>query len=323
MSRRLVERRARTRDRHQGGRIAQAARPGTRVRAPGARARGPARTRRARRRGGRGGGRCRRGPRGRGGSPAAGRRRAASSISGRPAAGPSRIATATARLSATTGDGCRRERGRRRGRRSRPSRSPRRSAPRRARRRSPPAARRGRSAPRSRARRSDQRAAPSCDLRRGPTASGPASSSSDELAVGRGARGAARLLQQHQREQAHRLAARAAARRTQPRRGGSLRPRGRARVSDVARRRRVAFVEDQVDDAQHASQPLGELGARPAPRTGMRASRIFALARTMRCASVAGGVRKARAISSVVRPADLAQRQRDLRVGRRAPGGST
>ena len=34
----------------------------------------------------------------------------------------------------------------------------------------------------------------------------------------------------------------------------------------------------------------------------MRASRIFVLARTMRCASVGGAVRKARAISSVVRP---------------------
>ena len=34
----------------------------------------------------------------------------------------------------------------------------------------------------------------------------------------------------------------------------------------------------------------------------MRASRIFALARTMRWASVGGAVRKARAISSVVRP---------------------
>jgi len=37
-------------------------------------------------------------------------------------------------------------------------------------------------------------------------------------------------------------------------------------------------------------------------RYGIRASRIFALARTIRCASVAGGARNARAISSVVRP---------------------
>src|ERR671935_131539 len=35
---------------------------------------------------------------------------------------------------------------------------------------------------------------------------------------------------------------------------------------------------------------------------GMRASRILFFARTIRCASVGGGVRKARAISSVVRP---------------------
>ena len=35
---------------------------------------------------------------------------------------------------------------------------------------------------------------------------------------------------------------------------------------------------------------------------GMRASRILAFARTMRCASVGAGVRNARAISSVVRP---------------------
>ncbi len=48
----------------------------------------------------------------------------------------------------------------------------------------------------------------------------------------------------------------------------------------------------------------------------MPASRIFRFARTSRCASVASGTRKARAISGVVEAADEAQRQRDLRLRR-------
>ena len=54
----------------------------------------------------------------------------------------------------------------------------------------------------------------------------------------------------------------------------------------------------------------------------MPASRIFFFARTSRFAIVGSGTRNARAISSVVEAAQRAQRERHLRVERRAPGGS-
>ena len=65
---------------------------------------------------------------------------------------------------------------------------------------------------------------------------------------------------------------------------------------------RVALVEDEVDHLQHRGEPLRQLRARAAPRTA-RASRP-ACAWRARCAAPpsAPGTRKARAISSVVRP---------------------
>ncbi len=45
-------------------------------------------------------------------------------------------------------------------------------------------------------------------------------------------------------------------------------------------------------------------------------SRSLRLARTIRCAIVASGTRKARAISGVSKPAEQPQRQGDLGVGR-------
>lgn len=55
----------------------------------------------------------------------------------------------------------------------------------------------------------------------------------------------------------------------------------------------------------------------------MRASRIFAFARTSRCASVGVGNRKARAISAVPRPPEGLQRQRNprLAIQRRVTAG--
>ena len=66
--------------------------------------------------------------------------------------------------------------------------------------------------------------------------------------------------------------------------------------------------------------------ARSAPRgtsKGTRASASVRLARTMRWAMVGSGTRKARAISSVVEPAEQPQRQRDAGLGRqdRMAGG--
>ena len=70
----------------------------------------------------------------------------------------------------------------------------------------------------------------------------------------------------------------------------------------VAGRRRVALVEDQVDDLEHRREALAERRRRAAPRTARCASASVRLARTMRCAIVGSGTRNARAISSVVRP---------------------
>ena len=70
----------------------------------------------------------------------------------------------------------------------------------------------------------------------------------------------------------------------------------------VAARRRVALGEHEVDDGEHGIESIGELGARRARDTEFRASRIFPVARTSRCAIVGTGTRNARAISSVVRP---------------------
>ena len=72
-------------------------------------------------------------------------------------------------------------------------------------------------------------------------------------------------------------------------------------ASAIRHERRVAFVEDEIDHTQHRVEPVGQLRRRR-NLYGMRASRIFDFARTMRCASVGAGVRNACAISSVVRP---------------------
>ena len=65
---------------------------------------------------------------------------------------------------------------------------------------------------------------------------------------------------------------------------------------------RIALVEDQVDDRKHRRQPGGELVAARDLEGDASLSASVRLARTMRWAIVGSGTRKARAISSVVRP---------------------
>ena len=66
----------------------------------------------------------------------------------------------------------------------------------------------------------------------------------------------------------------------------------------------VALVEDQVEHGEDACQPFRQQLRRGHP-VGMPASRILRLARTRRCAIVGSAVRRARAISAVLRPASV------------------
>src|SRR5712691_7900096 len=70
----------------------------------------------------------------------------------------------------------------------------------------------------------------------------------------------------------------------------------------VAGGRRVALVEHEVDHLEHRGEAGGEICSGGGTSKGTRAAASVRLARTMRCAMVAFGTRKARAISSVVRP---------------------
>ena len=173
--------------------------------------------------------------------------------------GPSAIATAIARFSSTTGPGRTRSELRRSGARSRASRCPRRAARARARRRSPPGARRGRAA---RARSAAAASArPSVDLRAIP-ARAVLVLEQHELAVRRRARLAARVVEQHQREEAARLG-RAGQQLGEQAPEADRLAREVGAHERVALRRRVALVEDEVDDRHHRVEPLGQqLGRR-------------------------------------------------------------
>ena len=70
----------------------------------------------------------------------------------------------------------------------------------------------------------------------------------------------------------------------------------------VAGGRRVALVEDQVDDLEHRRRAARRSSSPRGTSNGTCASASVRLARTMRCAIVGSGTRNARAISSVVRP---------------------
>ena len=84
----------------------------------------------------------------------------------------------------------------------------------------------------------------------------------------------------------------------------------------VAGGRRVALVEDQVDDLEHRRRGAARSSAPRGTSKGTRASASVRLARTMRWAIVGSGTRNARAISSVRQAAEQAQRERDARLGR-------
>ena len=123
----------------------------------------------------------------------------------------------------------------------------------------------------------------------------------DERAVGARAFGATRVGEQHEREQAGDLAV-VGEQRVQhagepDRLGGEV---GALQV--VARRGRVALVEDEVEHLQHDAQPLGALVVGRERGTSAPAVLIDCLARLMRCAIVASGTRNAAAISAVVSP---------------------
>ena len=137
-----------------------------------------------------------------------------------------------------------------------------------------------------------------------------------ELAVAASVRAARRdSVEQHQREQAQRLGL---VRHQLDEQAAEPDRLGAQVVADerVARAGRVALVEDQVDDGEHARAAARAGRRRAGTRYGMRASRILPLARTSRCAIVASGTRNARAISAVVQAAEQAQRERDLGGGR-------
>ena len=134
-----------------------------------------------------------------------------------------------------------------------------------------------------------------------------------QLAVGRRARGTPRLLQQHEGEQTDRLGIGQELDQKPPyadRLGGQVDARHRA-----ARRGRVAFVEHQVDDAQHRIEALRQL-------VGFRHlvgnARVADLA--LRADDALGERRRAgeERLGDLLgrQAAHLAQRQRDLRVDR-------
>ena len=97
---------------------------------------------------------------------------------------------------------------------------------------------------------------------------------------------------------------------------GSPPPTGRARVSESPDGRRVAFVEHQIDHVQHAVEPLGQVGARRAPdRECARRESSPWPARSAAPPWAAASQERARDLLGG-EAADLAQRERDLRVGR-------
>ena len=134
----------------------------------------------------------------------------------------------------------------------------------------------------------------------------------DQFARGRAARRAPRFMQQHQREQAHRLGL-GQKFDQQPRQAdrlpGEILPRQR-----FARRSGVALVEHQVDHAQHARQPLRQFLRRrhPIGNSGVAYLRLRAhdaLRHGRRC-----GEERVRDLLGA-ESAHLAQRERHLCVG--------
>ena len=109
------------------------------------------------------------------------------------------------------------------------------------------------------------------------------------------------VVQEHQREQAERLGL------VGHQHGEQLREADRLVAERGAHglraaRRRVALVEDEVEDGEHRAEPVGEqVVGRDAE--GDAAVSAFRFARTSRCAIVGSGTRNACAICAVVSPA--------------------
>ena len=135
----------------------------------------------------------------------------------------------------------------------------------------------------------------------------------DQLALRRAARGAPRFLQQHEREQPRDLGLGQQLQQqpSQPDRlARHVVPRERR-----ARRRRIAFVEHEVDHAQHGVQPLRQLGAR---RHLVRDARVADLRLGAHDALGERGRAGEKGARDLLgrEPAHFAQRERDLRVRR-------
>ena len=126
---------------------------------------------------------------------------------------------------------------------------------------------------------------------------GPGRSSGTKSPLRVDARGAARVVQQHQRQQAARprRSSGMQARSRRPRRIASLH--SSPRISRSPRRGGVALVEDQVDDREHGREAVGQLivGRHAVGDAGRR--RSCAWRATSRCAIVGSATRNARAIS--------------------------
>ena len=135
-----------------------------------------------------------------------------------------------------------------------------------------------------------------------------------DLAVGADASLAARVVQQHQREQAERL------RLVGHQHGEQLREPDRLVAELVADRRAaaargVALVEDEVEDGEHRAQPLGQqVVGRDAERDARVADLLLCAHEPLRHRRL-GDEERVRDLGRR-QAGDLAQRQRDPRLGR-------
>ena len=150
--------------------------------------------------------------------------------------------------------------------------------------------------------------------RRRARASGPGRSSSTSSPLRVHARVAARVVQQHQREQAAHLGL--VGHQLGQQRGQPDRLVAQLAAHDrVGRRGEVALVEDQVERRAAPSAAGRAARGRAAPRRGCPASRILRLARTRRCCIARlAGQERARHLGRR-EPAERAQRQRHARLG--------
>ncbi len=127
------------------------------------------------------------------------------------------------------------------------------------------------------------------------------------------------LVQQHQAPEAQMPRHRGRGRRSAGPAGSPRRQIGPQKLA--ARQRLIAFVEHQIDHPQDGGQAAGR-SSRRVIFIAKPASRIRTFARTIRWASVGVRTRKARAISSVVRPQTERKVSATCPSGARADGSS-